>query len=329
MKNYVAIDGNTKMATLTPHIVEAERVYLIPVLGKPFYDEFSAAYAADPGTPMGAERTALLPYIQRSLAYYTQLVSQLHLSITFGELGTRQHRSDNSDPAPRWQQEKLQFQSLKNGDLHADKLLEFLEANATDINDYHTWLSTAGTKNSGFIVYSTQVASKHIDIGDSRRVFLKLRPTLQEVERRMVPKWVGQAQYDDLVTKLKAGTTSTEDKALIEKIEPIVCKRALYMRLPFLRVQLTENGIFVYSGTDDLYLLGKLATAEEVKALRLQLIDSELGYLKDEENLRAFINEKIDDYPLIKASTAYTVTRTPGPNWNPIDPGPDDKYFAV
>jgi len=333
LKAYVAIDGNSKIATFTSFIKGAEQLYIVDLLGKAFYDEFLALYTAsvtgEEPTPLSAENAALLPYIQRPLANYAMLKACVPLAVTFGEMGMRQQRADNNDPASRWLQEKNQFEFLKEGDLHADKLLEFLESNATDINDYATWLSTAGTKNSGFIVYGVAIANKHIDINSSRRVFLKLRPKLQEIERRMVPKWIGQAQYEDLVTKLKAQTLSDEEKDLVAKIEPIVCKRGLFMQLPFMRVQITENGIFVYSGTDDLYLLGKLAAKEDVKELRLQLADGEFGYLNDEENLRAFIADNIDDYPLIEASTAYTTPRAPGPTWNPADPDPDDKYFAV
>lgn len=332
LKKYVAIDANTKMATLTPFIEEAEQLYIVDLLGKPFYDAYSALYTAfinPPNTALSSDNAKLLPYIQRALAYYTQRQAILSLGVTFGELGMRQERGETNDPAPRWKEEKMQFQALKNADLHADKLLEYLEANATDINDYQLWLSNAGTKNSGYIVYGVAIANKHIDINSSRRVFLKLRPKLQEIEKRIVPKWIGQAQYDSLVTKLKAQTLTTDEKSLIAKIEPIICKRALFLQLPFMRVQITENGIFIYSGTDDLYLLGKLANDADVKTLRQQLVDGELGYLADEENLRTFINDNIANYPLIKASTAYTTPRAPGPTWNPTDPDPDDKYFAV
>lgn len=333
-QKYLSIDVNTPMATMQPFIDEAEQLFIIDLLGKDFYEQFSALYAAAPGTPLSAENTKLLPYIQRALAYYAQLQAMTHLAVTFGDMGIRQHRADDSDPAPRWQQEKLQFQALRNGDIHADKLLEFLEKNATSSNDYQTWFgSTANTICSGNIVYSTTIAAKHIDIANSRRVFLKLRGKILDIEKRLVPKWIGQDQYDELVTQLKTRSTgipTTANALLIEKLEPIIAKRALFMQLPFMRVQITENGIFVYSGTDDLYKLGQLAGDAEVKVLRHQLMDAEeLGYLSDEETLRQFILENIDDYPLIKATGVYTVQPSPGPAWGPPDNDPDSKHFSV
>lgn len=332
LKQYIAIDGNTKMSTLTPFIKEAEQLYIVDLLGKQFYEAYLALYTASVSenpTPLEGLNLTFLPNVQRALAYYTSVQAIPHLSVSFGELGVRQQQSDSNDPAPRWKEEKLQFQALRYGDIHADKMLEYLESNATDINEFQLWLANAPTKTSGYIVYGVSVASRHIDINGSRRVFLKLKSKLHDIEAHLVPKWIGQDQYTALVMGLKANTLSTIEKELVAKIEPIICKRALFLQLPFMRVQITENGIFVYSGTDDLYLPGKLAGDVEIKTLRHQLKDGELGYLQDEEALQAFIQENIDSFPAIKASTAYTVERKPGPTWQPLDPDPEDKYFAI
>lgn len=334
-KKYIAIDANTKMVSLTPYVKEAEKFYIIDLLGKEFYDEFTETYEAsiaETPTPLSDVETELLAHLQTALAYYTLLQAMPHLAVTFGELGVRQHRGDDSDAAPRWLQEKLQFQALRNGDLHADKMLEFLETNATSENDFNTWFaSSSNTKNSGFIIYNTSVASRHIDINGSRRVFLKLRNKLREVERRIVPKLIGMEQYEELVTQLQTGGLSNPtaaNKELIAKLEPIICKRALYLQLPFLRVQINENGIFIYSGTDDLVLLGQLATDADIKILRAQLMDGELGYLSDEQELRQFILDNIDDYPLIKATGVYTSRPDPGPMWDTLN-DPNNKFFSV
>ena len=330
-KNYISIDGNTKMETLAPYVREAEQLFIVELLGKAFYQEFSAAYAGSVAvtpTPLSADNLELLPYIQRPLAYYAQLQSILHLSSTFGEMGVRQHRGEDSDVAPRWLQEKLQFQALRNGDIHADKLLEFLEANASP-SKYNTWYSsTSNTRNSGYIVYGVHIASQHIDINSSRRVFLKLRAKVRDIETRIIPKLIGMDQYTELVTQIKTDTLTTASKALLAKIEPIVCKRALYLQLPFMRVQINENGLFVYSGTDEI-LKGNIASDADVKVLRVQLIDGELGYLSDEQELRQFIMDNIPTYPLIKATGVYTVQPDPGPTGQAPRPDPEDSYFAV
>jgi hypothetical protein len=334
-KQYVAIDVNMKFASIEPYINEAEELYIVPLLGRAFYDEFVALYDASVAeTPVALtpEMAALLPFIQRPLAYYAQLLAIPYITTVFGDMGIRTHRGEDSDPAPRWMIEKLQFQALKNGDLNADKLLAFLEENIA-VEDYVTWVeSSANTSNSGNIVYSTTIASRHIPINDSRRVFLTLRQKIREIESKSIPKLISAEQYAELVAQLQdidPAAVTAANAALIAKLEPIICKRALYMQVPFMRVQINENGIFVYSGTDELFKLGQLATDADIKILRAQLMDEkELGYMADENELRQFILDNIANYPLIAASTAYTVQPDPGPTWQPLN-DPNNNYFSV
>lgn len=334
-KKYIAVDDNMNIKTLEPYIAEAEQLYIVDLLGKEFYEEFKALYEASFGeeaVELEEDAVALLPYIQRCLAYYTQLQSIVALAVTFGDMGIRQHRSDDSDAAPRWLQEKLAVQALRNGDIHADALLKFLEENG-DEDTYTTWVdSSANTLSSGVIVYSTAIATKYIDINGSRRVYLKLKNKIREIEKKSIPKLIGAEQYAEILEQLKdldPAAVTAENAALIEKLEPIIAKRALFLQLPFMRVQINENGLFIYSGTDDLIKLGQLASDADVKILRAQLMDEkEFGYLADENELRQFILDNIDDYPLIKASTAYTTQPDPGPTWDTIN-DPNSKHFGV
>jgi hypothetical protein len=317
LKKYIAIDENSNWATFSRFVDQAEQLFMVDLLGQAFYDEFLALYTnsvSNAPVALGADNLKLLPYIQKPLAFYTQLLAIPHISVSFGDMGIRQTRSEDSDAAPRWKEEKLQMNALKNGDIHADKLLEFLELNAS-VSKYNTWFaSTANTKNSGFIIYSTAIASEYIDINNSRRVFMKLRNKIREIETRMVPKLISQDQYDEIVVQLKTGSLTSNNNALLSKIEPIICKRALYMQLPFMKVQINENGIFVYSGTDDLFKPGQLASDSDIKIMRCQLMDEkEFGYLADEMELKNFILDNIDTYPLIKASGVYTSRPDPGP----------------
>ncbi|HTF19360.1 MAG TPA: DUF6712 family protein [Chryseolinea sp.] len=335
-QKYITIDGNTRIATLAPYITEAEEFFIIDLLGRAFYEEFHALYTDSVATvspvPLSEENKKLLVYIQRCLAYYAQLQAIPHLTSTFGELGIRQHRAEDSDAAPRWLQEKLQFTALRNGDLHADKLLEFLETNAS-VLVYNTWFaSTNNTKLSGFIVYSTAVASRHIDINFSRRIFLKLKTKIRDLETRVIPKLISAPQYSELVTQLTTGgpgIPTASNTKLIAKLEPIIAKRALYLALPFLRVSIGDNGLLMYSGTDELITRDQLASDSEIKILRAQLMDGELGYLSDEEELSQFLLDNVADYPLVAATTVHTGRPEPGPTWRTADPGPDDKFLAL
>lgn len=334
LKKYIAIDANMRWASMEPFVKEAEQLYLVPLLGKAFYDEYLPLYAASVQTvapvALSADNAALLPYIQRTLAFYAQLKAIPQLATSFGDMGVRQHLSDKTATASIKVEDRLLLNALVSGDTHADALLEFLEENATDANDYAIWFaSPANVKASGLLVNKTAIAQKHIDISNSRRMFLQLLPYIKKIEAKYVPKLVGADQYDELLTQLAANTLSAENEALIELIEPIIAKRVLFMRLPYLRVSVAHDGLWLYSGANEVRSKDFLATDTLIKTLRLELSTGELGYEKDEEELQQFINDNIADYSLIEATTVYTTQPDPNTlNWQPLN-DPDNNHFVV
>jgi hypothetical protein len=100
------------------------------------------------------------------------------------------------------------------------------------------------------------------------------------------------------------------------------------MRLPFMRVSIASDGLWLYSDVKELRSKDFLADREAIKALRYELCEGELGYVADENELKQFILDNIDDYPLIKDSTVYTIQPDPGPTFTyPNDP--NNKHFVV
>jgi len=393
LKKYISIDDNVNLSTMQPFIDEAELLFIVDLLGSAFYSEFLAAYTAN--VAMTGDNGKLLPYVQRCLANYTIMQALPQLATTIGDMGVRQFKADNSDAVPQWLLEKNQFNALKNGDIHAEKLLEFLEANATpnptktiwanlltfnldgsgdglyciqtdtgnkvrywktlinantgnqpptDPNTtsdanwvevpagiYATWAaSSANTKNNGYLVRNALIASKYIDISQSRRIFLKLRQKFQEIEARWAPLWVGTDQYNEFIDQIKSNSVSAANQKLIDKITAIVCKMGLHIQLPFIRVSIQSDGLWLYS-EPAMTLRDRwfMAESEQIEELRCALKDGELGYVKDQEAMRQFIIANINDYPKIKESTIYTVQPSPGPTWTPPENHWHNKHFVV
>ncbi|MEJ0030935.1 MAG: hypothetical protein WDO15_11420 [Bacteroidota bacterium] len=155
-----------------------------------------------------------------------------------------------------------------------------------------------------------------------------MKGKIRDIENRLIPKLIGKAQHNTLVSQLKAKTTTTDEKTLIAMLEPIVSKRALYEQLPFMRIQVNENGVFVFSGTDDVFKASQLAGSDDVKVLRDSLECGALGYLSDEKELKQYVIDNIGSYPLIAASSAYTSRPAQGTVWTPENTG-CDKHFIV
>ena len=329
LKQHITLDVNMSFATMVPFITDAEKQYIIPIIGQPLYDLINSQYN---GAGLDANNLLLMPYIQKPLAYYAQLLSVNEITVSVGDQGIRENnQGDFSMPAPRWKQEKLELQVMSKADRQADTLLEYLEGHATGAV-YPLWFNDAvlNTKMSGVIVYNTTIASRYIEINNSRRMFLRLKKYIKDIEGSIIKKLIGKAQYDLLVTHLKAGggAVTANEASLIALLEPIISKRALYNALPFMRVSYAgeTGGLVLYSGTDE--ILKAFSSTVDVKGIQTQLRVPDFGYESDEQELKQFITDNIANYPLIAASTAYTSRAVPGPTYSPVN-DPCNKHFNV
>lgn len=330
LKLNVNLDVNMAFATMAPYIADAEKTFIIPIIGQELFDELNEQYNAAPST-LTADNIALLPYIQKPLAYYAQLLAINELTVTFGDRGIRDSSStSDSMPAPRWKQEKLELQILIKADRHADLLLQFLEENATD-SKYSLWFDDEelNTRATGLIVRNTAIATKHIEINKSRRIYLRLKKVIKKLESSVAKKLIGAEQYEEIVEQIKTDELSDENILLTDLLEPIISKRSLCLALPLMRVGIGENGgIFLYSGADDLFKLGQYAAEDDIDDYQEALKCGEFGYESDEQTLKQFIMDNIDTYPLIKVSTAYTSRPDPGPTYQPINDS-SNGFFSV
>lgn len=331
LRQYIPVDENMDFATVQPAVEEAEQLFIKDLLGAyyPIYQGLYDTYYAALPTAATPPLAALMPYVQRALAYYTMYLSVENLGVNIGDIGIQQQSGQNSQPAPRWKVRALQLKYLMQADRFADQLLEFLENTASGAL-YAEWFTdvVANTKMAGAIVYSTKIASQYIDINNSRRVFLRLKKRINEIEQHNIKRLICKDQYDELVTQIKTGSLTSENSALIAILEGYISKRALYLTLPSLAVQVSHEGITMFSSNDSV-VSEQLAGTRQIEDLMRSLKNAEWNGFDDDENkIRQFIEDNISDYPLIEASPCWTGKADPGPKFSP-DNDPCNKHFSV
>lgn len=335
LRLYINIDVNMKFGTMKPHIELAEMDFIIPLLGKTFYDEIHTAYNVAP--PLSPALAALMPYIQRALANYAAFTGIEEIGVKVGELGIQQSSNTNSQPAPMGKVTNLKLKYINAGDKAADLLLEFLEyasvipAGGVEADRlYKTWYdSEYNTSLSGCIVYKTAIANKHIDIGDSRRLFLRLKKRIKEIEAVYVKRLICKDNHEEIIAQIRTGTLTIPNKALVELLEPIIAKRALHGALPGLPIIITAEGLFIQSSNDGAVQKLQAAAAEKI-ALQNDLKNGGFGYEDAEATLTQFLNENIVNYPLIAASPCWTnpISSTSEDKWK-VDNDPANKHFST
>ncbi len=328
-KKYITLDRSTDFDTLKPFIEEATTLFMVDLLSQAQLDALQTAYTAGTGTIADADLAKLLPYVQRVLAYYSMYQSVDQLAVSIGDSGIMEIRSSESEPVPKYKIDNLKLSFINSGDTHAEKLLKFLEQNAstTKYNDWYT--SDSNTAAEGLMVYSAEIADEHIDISGSRRLFKRLKKRIRKIEKSFILRLIGKEQYDEIVSQIKTKElkNNTANLLLVEMLRPIISKKALYETLPSLRIGITNEGITIFS-TSDGTISKQAAGTQEIRALMHSLKQDETGFESDIQELKEFIEFNIEDYSLIKASTAFTSKADPGPK-RPPQNNPDSKHFSV
>jgi hypothetical protein len=329
-RKYVPIDINTNIDNLTPFIEAAMLKFLQPLIGPEYVADLADDYNTAEGDPldMDSDYALLLPYAQKVVANGAAYLSVNQIGVSVGDAGIQVNHGQNSEPAPRWKVDKLEFAYLMATDNASEELLKWLEGYATDDNMFADWLiSEYNTLLEGLIVFNVAIASQHIDIADSRRIFLRLKKRIKQIEGTTIKRLLGQVHYDALIQEIVDGSVSPENEALIELCRPIISKKALFETMPFLRISIQDGAIVMFS-TNDGVVTQAIASDKAISEMRTALKMGELGFEADIEALTQFILDNIDDYPDIKASGVYTSRAIPGPTYVPEN-NSSNKHFSV
>lgn len=324
-KKYIIVNASINIDTLNVFLDQATTLFIEDLLGTEQLNTLQTYVDAD-STPTDADLDSLLPYVKKVLTYYSMYLGVDQLAVNVGDAGIVEQSSQNSNPAPSEKLEALRNHYLNYGDLHAEKLLEYLEKNAS-VSKYSEWFtSAAATTSKGLILSNAIQCDEYIDINQSRRLFRRLKKRVSQIENNYISLLIGATQYNSIVSKIEDESILTDDplKLLVTYLRPIIAKMALYETLPFLKIKVTAEGVDVVSNSG----AKAIAASSEVNSIRKSLKEGETGFESDIDRLKTFIVNNISDYPDIASSTAYTSRPDPGPKRPPVN-SPDTKHFSV
>lgn len=290
----LSLDNDTDFDVLDPHLKDAELSFLKPVLGA---DLFDAVVSGLDEATVAAKWTALLPYLQKPVAfngYYR------FFKISRGQLnhrGFQRDRSEYSETAPKWEIDEIKTQLICQGDYALDQLIAFLEAES---DTYPEWESADFyAQNGGVIIPSASVFDQYVKIGCSGRVFSKLKQYRTRAERGLV-RTICQDLYDRVVTEVNT-TQTAEVTALLPYLQAVVAYDTMAKGIKMMNYNYTDTGIYVYSYNDG-NITKTALSATEVKSLSAEW---EKDYLDARSELIDFLKDNLEDYPEYASSKCY------------------------
>jgi hypothetical protein len=234
---------NLRWETIFSHVEQAETSHLAPYVTQELIDELSR-----PTAQLSAVQVALRKRLRDALAHYVVLDAAPFLSISAGDVGMMEQRTDHAQGARQWVYNNFVDAAADNGDRLLDAALVWLEFKAAD---FPTWdeseLARAGRE---LLLPNAHELSRYVGIQQSRRTFCAMLPYLRQVEDLEIRPLLGEVAMDALQDALAARELDEAQRKLLELARPALAHRAYAVALPFLSISVTGRGIRLLSDND-------------------------------------------------------------------------------
>lgn len=310
LRNFIKIGVNTDFDGYLQYIEAAEENYLLPVLGTAQYELLNDAYNDTP--PLSAEDEALLKKCRVPVAKFAQLAFITENYGQVGDGGVRVSINQDSERMPLWAFKELQLKTFKDAYQGIDKLYQFLEDNPGVYSDWEN--STEYSIHNQYFINTTSAFDALVRIGGSRFTFLKMVPTMENMEALYIEPTIGADFAGDLKAKKIDGTLSPLEKQVYQLICKVVAHYTIAWSITNLTVSI-DNGAITMLQFDKDY--GNTTKADDTSL-------SIMG--KDHTNLATTFMSKLTTLldasasdivlPIYYASTYYHGGDTPAPQIN-------------
>lgn len=206
LKKYVPVSADLSLSSIEPSIRKAEKRFVAPLLGFPFYESLVDAY--EKGN-LDTKQEKLAGYIRAAAAplamwYYTQVGG-----VTTDDSGIYKHKNPDRWNLSEAEQKKIESAYLSDGLDQLDYLIGFLERN---LDDYPTYRDSDARKAETYsLVPSAAVLESVFQLTYKRVTFNALREAIRFHETGRIKK-VMQGYYDNLLAKAETDLEESDKK---------------------------------------------------------------------------------------------------------------------
>lgn len=317
LKRYCSMfDRNMSFFDMTEIIEDAQRSHIEKYISKAFLDELNTAYA---GTPTANQLSAIRE-LQPAAAWFTAFEFMKQRVARISDMGVGETVSQEGTflSARQWVTNDARREAFLKANRHLDRALAFLEDNK---DNYATWTaSDAYTDSKELFFNNSTELEKYLSNECERVVYLTLRPHIKEAELRYIKPVLGATFFDEIKTAI-TGTPTTAQLALIDKVRWALARWVVVAAIPNLRLRINASGLIEPDFANNSHNTGSKATEETTHSL---WIDQQTAATYFTDSLKAFLQEKVDDYPTYKTSNLYDEDKPYDPfhkEWNDKNTG--------
>ena len=256
-----SINVSNTIENWSPYIEEAQETFIRPVLGDPLYRQLQET--ADPTTrepekqPLDPRFVDLLDLVRKPLALYALWLGADEFGVSVSSQGIQVIETQTHKTAPQYRVQNLKENWIRRANTSLDLVLKFLDEHREDYPSYIC-------QDAELFIRSTLEFNSEVDIRESRRVFVALKPIIRSVERKYIRPALSAELFDELKSALKSNAELTMDqKVLLDLIRPALAHLTMARALVEISIDVLDWGIFDTAGNTFTNVSSKQASNSE------------------------------------------------------------------
>ncbi|MEI7844707.1 MAG: DUF6712 family protein [Chloroflexota bacterium] len=254
VRQFVPVSVSSDFNSLLPHIANAERDYLIPVIGREMYDQLQSFYdngsvSSDSSSSTSTESTKkigeLLLLAQSAVLHIAFWIGYDLINSYITDDGFKRVESEKVKSLFKYQDNSLKSYFRTNGFNGIDAILQYLEE---DIDYFPKFKSSMQyTVQQSSFIPNTLTFNGIVYINNSRLTFLRMKPHLQLVEEIDIAPLLGDITLAELKDEMLKDSPSATKMAILPYIRKALAFLASALLMEESGADLTDNGLYFTS----------------------------------------------------------------------------------
>ena len=245
IRKYISVSASSEFEIIAPHIQNAERDYLVPLIGNELYQKllsFCNEEVHDLTDESVQKTNQLLSFVRSAVIHIAYWIGFDVINALITDSGFKRTESPNVKSLFKYQENNLKDYLRTSGFNGLHTVLQFLELNLADFKEFED--SPAFSLMRTSFVPTTYIFNEICFINNSRLTFLRMKPHLQILEETEILPILGAETY----SYLKEELAKPEPDSKVYRILPYIRKPLVFLASAMLMEEsgadLTDNGLY-------------------------------------------------------------------------------------
>jgi hypothetical protein len=178
--------------------------------------------------------------IRVPIALYALWIGSDEMSVLVSSAGIQVSQTETHKTAPQFMIQNVKESWLARANVAMDIVLKYLDDNKVQFPEYES-------PNFDTFIPNAKDFQKAIDIRESRRVFISIKPIIVSIENKFILPTLGLPYYNELKAKMNgsgSGDLSEDDKKVIELIRAPLAHLTMARALQEIKIDVLDWGVF-------------------------------------------------------------------------------------